>query len=93
MLILCGSFRQGDELFNIDSRAKQYTGIAAAACAIFFVLDLNTSTISDTNYTVIVEIGIIKKALSLRANPSTWEQNREHLAMIDLQSWLYFNNC
>ena len=41
MSVLCGSFHLGDERFNIESRGKQYTGMAAAVYVAFVVLDSN----------------------------------------------------
>ena len=47
MSILHSPFHQDDERFNIDSRGKQYTGIAAVACVGVFLLDPIIWTISD----------------------------------------------
>ena len=37
-------------------------------------------------------ISIREIAYHYEQNPNTQEQNREYLVMMDLQSWLYFNN-
>ena len=75
--------------FNINSRGKQYTGIAVAACAAFFLSDPNTWTTSDI---VIVGDKYYRECISLQTNANTKEQSRKYLAMMDLQSRLYFNN-
>lgn len=59
--ILRGSIHQRNDRFGMDSRGKQYTGVAAVACVEFRVSDPITWTVSNVDY-VMIEMHTIVNA-------------------------------
>uniref|UniRef100_A0A2H1WHS4 SFRICE_022702 n=1 Tax=Spodoptera frugiperda TaxID=7108 RepID=A0A2H1WHS4_SPOFR len=78
--ILHSTFHQGNDRFDVDSRGKQCTAVAAVACTAFAITDANRWTVSDIDYIVIVGDSFYRQCIEARENPDAGELNLEYLA-------------
>ncbi|CAB3226548.1 unnamed protein product [Arctia plantaginis] len=89
--LLHGSFHQADLRFDLQSRGKQCTAVAAVACAAFCTDEPSQWSKSDIDYIVILGDKLYRESIASRENPAIGEINPEYLAASDLAQQILYN--